>query len=131
MPERPVDFQHDVIEKIQNARIAGRTHYMIIVAEGAGSAQSFGEKLKEALNLDVRVTVLGHVQRGGTPSARDRVAATRMGDRAVELLASGKTNRIICVKNGKVSDVDMEEGLAMKRGLYTQDLRVLDTMTGI
>ena len=54
-----------------------------------------------------------------------------MGDRAVELLASGKTNRIICVKNGKVSDVDMEEGLAMKRGLYTQDLRVLDTMTGI
>ena len=131
VPERPVDFQHDVIEKIQNARIAGRTHYMIIVAEGAGSAQSFGEKLKEALNLDVRVTVLGHVQRGGTPSARDRVAATRMGDRAVELLASGKTNRIICVKNGKVSDVDMEEGLAMKRGLYTQDLRVLDTMTGI
>ena len=131
VPERPVDFQHDVIEKIQNARIAGRTHYMIIVAEGAGSAQSFGEKLKEALNLDVRVTVLGHVQRGGTPSARDRVAATRMGDRAVELLASGKTNRIICVKNGKVSDVDMEEGLAMKRGLYMQDLRVLDTMTGI
>ena len=131
VPERPVDFQHDVIEKIQNARIAGRTHYMIIVAEGAGSAQSYGEKLKEALNLDVRVTVLGHVQRGGTPSARDRVAATRMGDRAVELLASGKTNRIICVKNGKVSDVDMEEGLAMKRGLYTQDLRVLDTMTGI
>ena len=131
VPERPVDFQHDVIEKIQNARMAGRTHYMIIVAEGAGSAQSFGEKLKEALNLDVRVTVLGHVQRGGTPSARDRVAATRMGDRAVELLASGKTNRIICVKNGKVSDVDMEEGLAMKRGLYTQDLRVLDTMTGI
>ena len=131
VPERPVDFQHDVIEKIQNARIAGRTHYMIIVAEGAGSAQSYGEKVKEALNLDVRVTVLGHVQRGGTPSARDRVAATRMGDRAVELLASGKTNRIICVKNGKVSDVDMEEGLAMKRGLYTQDLRVLDTMTGI
>lgn len=131
VPERPVDFQHDVIEKIQNARIAGRTHYMIIVAEGAGSAQSYGEKLKEALNLDVRVTVLGHVQRGGTPSARDRVAATRMGDRAVELLASGKTNRIICVKNGKVSDVDMEEGLAMKRGLYMQDLRVLDTMTGI
>ena len=131
IPERPVDFQKDLIEKIQNARIAGRTHYMIIVAEGAGSAADIAEKLREALKLDVRVTVLGHIQRGGCPTARDRVSATRMGNRAVELLAGGLTNRIICVKSGRVTDVSMEEGFQMTRTLMESDLEVLDTMTGI
>ena len=131
IPERPVDFQRDLVEKIQNARIAGRTHYMIIVAEGAGSASDIAAKLREALKLDVRVTVLGHIQRGGTPTARDRVSATRMGNHAVELLAEGLTNRIVCVKNGNVINVSMEEGFKMTHGLNENDLKVLDTMTGI
>ena len=131
VPERPVDFQRDLVEKIQNARIAGRTHYMIIVAEGAGSGTEIARQLQQALKLDVRVTVLGHVQRGGTPTARDRVTATRMGNRAVEILAQGQTNRIVCVKEGLCTDVGMEEGLQMVRGLMESDLEVLDTMTGI
>ncbi len=131
VPERPVDIQKDLVEKIQDARIAGRTHYMIIVAEGAGHASDIAEQLQKILKLDVRVTVLGHVQRGGTPSARDRVTATRMGNRAVELLAQGFSNRIVCVRNGVIDDVDMEEGLAMTRSISTQDLEVLDRMTGI
>jgi len=131
IPERPVDFQRDLVEKIQNARIAGRTHYMIIVAEGAGSASEIAAKLRETLKLDVRVTVLGHIQRGGIPTARDRVSATRMGNRAVEILADGLTNRIVCVKDGRVIDVSMEEGFQMTRTLMESDLKVLDTMTGI
>ena len=131
IPERKVDFQKDLVEKIQDARIAGKTHYMIIVAEGAGSAAEIADKLEKTLKLDVRVTVLGHVQRGGTPTARDRVTATRMGNAAVELLAAGKTNRIVCVRHGTVTDVDMAEGLAMTRSLKAKDLQVLDAMTGI
>ena len=131
VPERPVNFEEDIISKIQDARIAGRTHYMIIVAEGAGSASEIAAKLQEELKLDVRVTVLGHVQRGGTPSARDRVTATRMGEHAVQLLAAGKSDRIVCVQHGLVTDVDTEEGLAMTRSIMARDLEVLDTMTGI
>ncbi len=131
VPERPFDFQHDLIEKIQDARIAGRTHYMIIVAEGAGSGADIAARLRETLKLDVRVTVLGHIQRGGTPSARDRVTATRMGNRAIELLADGLTNRIVCVHQGMVTDVSMEDGFQMTHGLIENDLKVLDTMTGI
>ena len=104
---------------------------MIIVAEGAGSASEIAAKLQEELKLDVRVTVLGHVQRGGTPSARDRVTATRMGEHAVQLLAAGKSDRIVCVQHGLVTDVDTEEGLAMTRSIMARDLEVLDTMTGI
>lgn len=130
MPEVPTDFERDVIEKIRRARLAGKTHYMIVVAEGAGSAMSIGEKIKDSIALDPRVTILGHIQRGGTPSARDRVMATRMGYTAVEVLASGKTNRVICAKHGIMEDVDIEEGLAMKKGLNPQQCAALAAMTG-
>ena len=131
MPEVPVDFQNDVIEKIRRARLSGKTHYMIVVAEGAGSAMKIGEQIKEILGLDPRVTILGHIQRGGTPSARDRVMATRMGYSAVEVLASGKTNRVICAKHGNMIDVDIEEGLSQKKGLNPQQLAALQAMTGL
>ncbi len=130
MPEVPVDFEKDVIEQIRRARLSGKTHYMIVVAEGAGSAMEIGEKIKNALDLDPRVTILGHIQRGGTPSARDRVMATRMGFEAVEALAAGKTNRVICSQNGTMIDVDIEEGLSMKKGLNPQQLASLASMVG-
>ena len=79
VPEEPIDFDRDVIEKIRQARLNGFTHYMIVVAEGAGSAAAIAAKIKEEIDLDPRVTVLGHIQRGGTPSARDRVNATKNG----------------------------------------------------
>ena len=131
MPEDPVDFQKDVVEKIRNARLAGKTHYMIVVAEGAGSAVTIADQIRKELALDPRVTILGHIQRGGTPSARDRVMATRMGYSAVEALAQGKTNRVICARHGSMIDVDMDEGLAMKKGLNPQQLEVLEAMTGV
>lgn len=131
VPEEPIDFEKDVIEKIRQARFNGFTHYMIVVAEGAGSAADIAAKIKEFIDLDPRVTVLGHIQRGGTPSGRDRVNATKMGFMAVELLLEGKTNRVICTKQGCFTDVDIDEGLAMNRRIQKMEVEVLAAMTGI
>ena len=131
VPEKPVDFDRDVINRIRQARLAGNTHFMIIVAEGAGSAIEIGKGIHEELGLDPRVTILGHIQRGGTPSARDRVMASRMGYHAVKTLADGKTNRVICARAGQMVDIDITEGLSMKKGLNEQQYEVLQAMTGI
>ena len=130
VPEDPFDFERDVVEKIRRARLKGFTHYMIVVAEGAGSAADIAQGLRDALGLDPRVTVLGHIQRGGTPTGRDRVNATKMGYLAVQLLLEGKTNRIVCTQNGSFTDLDIEEGLSMKRSVPQMELDVLDAMTG-
>ena len=131
VPEKPVNFDSDVIDRIRQARLAGNTHFMIIVAEGAGSAIEIGKGIHEELGLDPRVTILGHIQRGGTPSARDRVMASRMGYQAVKALAEGKTNRVICARAGQMVDIDITEGLSMKKGLNEQQYEVLQAMTGI
>lgn len=131
VPEEKIDFERDVIEKIRRARLNGFTHYMIVVAEGAGSAADIAEKIKESIDLDPRVTVLGHIQRGGVPSGRDRVNATKMGYLAVELLMEGKTNRVICTNGGRFVDVDIDEGLAMIRSIQNMEVAVLAAMTGI
>lgn len=131
VPEEPIDFDRDVIEKIRQARLNGFTHYMIVVAEGAGSAAAIAAKIKEEIDLDPRVTVLGHIQRGGTPSARDRVNATKMGYCAVEILRQGKSGRIICTQNGMLTDVDIDEGLAMEKSIQQGEVDVFQAMTGI
>ena len=95
------------------------------------SGKEFAAKIKEAIDLDPRVTVLGHIQRGGTPTGRDRVNATKMGYLAVELLLAGKTNRIVCTRDGSFSDVDIDEGLQMKKGIQQMEVDVLAAMTGI
>ena len=81
--------------------------------------------------MDTRVTVLGHVQRGGAPTARDRVAATYMGYEAVRLLAEGKTNRVVCVQGDTYVDYDITEALKMKKGLDEQTYTVMRTLTGV
>ena len=131
VPEIEIDFERDVIEKIRQARFNGFTHYMIVVAEGAGSANDIAKKIKDAIDLDPRVTVLGHIQRGGVPKGRDRVNATKMGYTAVELLLSGKTNRIVCTHEGGIKDVDIDEGLSMCKGIQQIEFDVLAAMTGI
>lgn len=131
VPEKELDFERDVIEKIRASRLRGKTHYMIVVAEGAASAFDIGNRIKETIALDPRVTVLGHIQRGGTPSARDRVMATRMGHHAVQVLAEGRSNRLICTVRGILRDVDLSEGLAMKKTLSEQQYEVLEAMTGV
>ena len=129
IPERPVDFDRDVVEKIRQARLSGTTHYMVVVAEGAGSAVDIGKRIHEELGIDPRVTVLGHIQRGGSPSARDRETASRMGYEAVQSLAEGRGNRIICTQDGKVVDLDMEEALAMTKVVDMERYRVLEATT--
>ena len=131
VPEEPIDFERDVIEKIRQARFNGFTHYMIVVAEGAGSAAEIAAKIKDAIDLDPRVTVLGHIQRGGTPTGRDRVNATKMGFMAVELLLEGKTNRIVCTKDGEFTDIGIDEGLSLSRRIQKMEVDVLAAMTGI
>lgn len=131
VPEKKIDFDNDVIEKIRQARLNGFTHYMIVVAEGAGSAADIADKIKITLDLDPRVTVLGHIQRGGSPTGRDRVNATKMGYLAVEMLLAEKTNRIICTHDGCFTDVDIQEGLSMKRDIQAIEVDVLAAMTGI
>ena len=131
VPEKEIDFERDVIEKIRRARLNGFTHYMIVVAEGAGSAADIAAKIKDAIDLDPRVTVLGHIQRGGSPTGRDRVNATKMGYLAVTKLMEGKTNRIICTRDGGFTDVDIQEGLSMYRSIQSIEVDVLTAITGI
>ena len=131
VPEKPIDFERDVIEKIRQARFRGFSHYMIVVAEGAGSATEIANKIYEAIDMEPRVTVLGHIQRGGSPTARDRVNATKMGYLAVELLLAGKNNRIVCTHDGGFVDVDIDEGLAMKKNIQEMEVDVLTAMTGL
>ena len=131
VPEEPIDSERDVIEKIRRARFNGFTHYMIVVAEGSGSAAEIAAKIKENIDLDPRVTVLGHIQRGGVPTGRDRVNATKMGFLAVELLLQGKSNRIVCTHSGKFTDVDIDEGLSLDRRIQKMEVDVLAAMTGL
>ena len=132
VPEQEIDYEHDLIEPIRRARINGRTHFMVIVAEGVeGGAYGVAEKIREATALDTRVTILGHVQRGGAPSARDRVTATYMGYEAVKLLAAGKTNRVICLQEDKYVDFDIAEALSMKKSLDIQTYTVMRALTGM
>lgn len=131
VPEKEIDFERDVIEKIRQARFNGFSHYMIVVAEGAASASDIAVKIKEAIDLDPRVTVLGHIQRGGVPTGRDRINATKMGYLAVELLLQGKTNRIVCTNSGTFTDVDINEGLSMKKDIQQIEVDVLAAMTGL
>ena len=130
VPEEKIDFERDVVEKIRQARFNGFTHYMIVVAEGAGSAADIARQIKEAIDLDPRVTVLGHIQRGGAPNGRDRVNATKMGYLAVEHLLAGKTNRIVCTNGGRFTDVDISEGLTMTKSIQQMEVAVMAAMTG-
>ena len=131
VPERPYDFHSQVAEKIRHARLNGKTNFMIVVAEGAASGMAVGEQIRKELGLDPRVTILGHIQRGGSPTAKDRVMATRMGYEAVRILADGKTNRIICTKDDQIIDLDIDEGLAMKKTLNSEEFKVMTVMTGM
>ena len=130
VPERPVNFERDVIDKIREARIKGRSHFLIIIAEGVGNASEIAEKIKEVCGLDPRVTILGHVQRGGTPTARDRVTASRLGHFAVKIIMDGERNRVVSIKNGELHHYGIEEGLAMTRGLQQTMYETCEVLTG-
>ena len=129
VPERELDFEHDVVERIRNARLAGSTHFMIVVAEGVGSAVEIGKRIEEAIGIQPRVTVLGHIQRGGSPNARDRETATRMGYFAVKAMREGRYNCIIGTRGGDIVETPIEEALAMKKHLQMDRYQVLETVS--
>ena len=129
IPERPVDFEHDVVERIRRARLAGTTHYMVVVAEGAGSAFEIAKRIQEEMGIEPRVTVLGHIQRGGSPTSRDRETASRMGYAAVNALIEGKGNRIIADQDGHIVDLDMEAALAMVKPFDMSRYDMLQALT--
>ena len=131
VPEKGYDFARDVAEKIRRARLGGKTNFTIVVAEGAAGAVEVGKQIHEELGLDPRVTILGHIQRGGSPTAKDRVMATRMGYEAVHVLAEGRTNRVICSNDDKVFDLDIDEGLAMTKTLNPEEYEVMEAMSGV
>ena len=121
LPERQLDFDTEIVaENDRIGRIKGRNHHIIIVAEGYGSAAwTLAEPDPRGADRHriTRVTILGHIQRGGSPSAMDRVMATRMGYAAVRALMEGKTNRVVVSDNNIVTDIDIEEGLAQSKDL--------------
>ena len=129
VPEREFNLETDVIERIRSARLAGSTHFMIVVAEGVGSAIEIGKQIKEAIGIDPRVTVLGHIQRGGSPNARDRETATRMGYFAVKAMAEGRFNVIIGTRGGDIVETPIEEALQMKKHLQMDRYQVLETVS--
>ena len=129
IPEREINFDRDIVEKIRRARLAGTTHYMIVVAEGAGSALEIGKRIHEEIGIDPRVTVLGHIQRGGSPSARDRETASRMGYEAVMALAEGRGNRVIATRDGRIIDLDMEEALSTTKTFEMDRYQILEALS--
>ena len=129
IPEQELDFDRDILDRIRAARLKGRNHFLIVVAEGAGSANEIGERIGQAVGVDTRVTILGHVQRGGSPLTRDRVIASSMGYEAVRVLAEGRTNRIVCYDGCKCFDMDIEEALSMSKGLDEETLQLVATIS--
>ena len=113
---KEVPYDLDAIAATMLAKKAkGKQNFVVIVAEGTGHTQEIASILQEKTNIETRATILGHVQRGGNPTLRDRVEATRMGYYAVELLEAGKGNRVVGIKNSEIVDYDIQEALAMKK----------------
>jgi 6-phosphofructokinase 1 len=115
VPEVTYDYQRDVIERIRVARLAGRTNFTVVVAEGNVPAHKVASIIQESVGIETRLTALGHIQRGGPPLIRDRVTATIMGYRAVMLLAEGKGAKVIAMSGDKYIDIDIEKALNMTK----------------
>ena len=128
IPEREVDFRRDVEDKIREARLAGTSHYMIVVAEGAGSAMDIAEHIHRDVGINPRVTVLGHIQRGGRPTGRDRETASRMGYEAVMAILKNRGNCVIATHDGRIVDIEMEKALGMTKHLDMARYDVLEAL---
>ena len=111
-----VDFDIDeVCKRVIQGKNRGKLHHIIVLAEGVGNAYEVADIVKERTNTDVRVTILGHIQRGGTPTTFDRILASKMGYKAVELLLSNETGKAIGIRNNEIISIDFEEALNTKK----------------
>lgn len=129
VPEETYDIDKDIIERINTIQKTGKKHFIVVVAEGVGKVAELAEEIEKKTGIESRATVLGHVQRGGSPTVRDRVVASQMGYRAVELLEDGKSNRVVAMKDGKIVDYDIMEALAMKKNIDKEMLKVAHTIS--
>lgn len=117
IPEVEYDFQRDVIDRMIRTQKTGKKHFIIIVAEGVGGVDAMAKRIEAETGVETRATVLGHVQRGGHPTVRDRVTASLMGYKAVELLKEGIGNRVIAMQHDNIVDFDIFEALNMTKSL--------------
>jgi len=114
VPEVELDME-DLCQRLIQGRNRGKRSHIIILAEGVGQGYKLGKEIEAKTGIETRVTVLGHIQRGGSPTAFDRLLASRMGAHAVKLLSQGIGNRVVCIRDNKIVDYDIEEALAMQR----------------
>ena len=118
IPERVDEKdEKEIIEKILSKRRIGKKHHIIVNAEGVGDSHAMAERIEAATGIETRATVIGHIQRGGNPTCRDRVYASAMGARAVDLLLDGQTNRVVAYRDGKFCDFDIDEALGMSKDI--------------
>ena len=115
IPEVDFDFEKDVIDRMRRTQKTCKRHFIIIVAEGIGGVNEMAKRIQEETGVESRATILGHVQRGGSPTVRDRVVGSTMGCRAVELLKQGIGNRVIALQKGELVDYDIFEALNMTK----------------
>ena len=126
-----IDFDlNDVINKIKESQQTGKKHFIIIVAEGVGGVEEISKQIEEATGIGTRATILGHVQRGGRPTVRDRVYATRFACAAVQLLDKGIGNRVVGMKHGQIVDYDIYEALNMQKP-FDEEMFEVARMTSI
>jgi 6-phosphofructokinase 1 len=129
IPEKPYNFDTDVLKEILEGRNRGKHHYIVVVAEGAGHATEIAQKVEELTGIEARATILGHLQRGGSPSVRDRQMASLMGLHAVECLRAGRMNRIVAYKAGEIVDIDIEEAVAATKTIDPVELEHAHILT--
>ena len=129
LPERYDGDEQMLINRIIENRKIGKKHHIIINAEGIGHSTSMARRIEAATGIETRATILGHMQRGGTPTCKDRVYASIMGAKAVELLADGKSNRLVAYKHGEFVDFDIQEALAMTKDIPEDQYRISKMLT--
>ena len=118
IPEIDYDFEKDVLGRIRATAATGKKHFIVVVAEGVEmKVTEMAKLIEKETGIESRATILGHVQRGGSPTVRDRVLASRMGYQAVKLLEEGKSNRVVALQNDRLVDFDIEDALKMKKQL--------------
>ena len=117
LPEEHDYDEQSMIDDIMECKKRGKKNYIIINAEGVGDSINMAKRIEEATGIETRATILGHMQRGGSPTCKDRVYASIMGAKAVDLLLEGKTNRVVGYKHGEYVDFDIDEALGMTKGI--------------
>ena len=121
VPEVEHDIERDIIARIREFQKTGKRHFIVIVAEGVGGTAEIAKKIEAETGVESRATILGHVQRGGSPTARDRIMASQMGSRAVDLLTQGIGNRVVGIRDNKIVDFDIFEALKMTKTIDMKD----------